>query len=536
VRASFHLAVLLALAGCGGGTEAVAGGPPGLAEDDRVAYLLEPCARDFHYDVNTADVEGILLETLQHGLRDPLQRSRVELAELGAPGIELLTRVVREHWSDAGGKNHVRNALDSATLSDDPAARDLLLEALGFPFEDVRMVAVRGLSKHGRAEDWEALHAILPGVSGAFLLELIQVMHALDKTPTQALVLDWVEAGELVPLLADTSDPELLARCAALWPKLGKVNRVPLATACAAAGDEEALAQVRAWRDDPADSTLRRVTLIALARAGLFDELLPALRGDGLPENRIIVLGHLTATTERTHRYHDAVAAALSDADPGVARTAAEALARIGDPAAVDRALAELAGDGPPQEAMEVLRWAFAAAPPVAERAHEVLEERLARESHRALSQRVPLLSALGQVPLERAAELLLELSDDAEGVIQGQPARRWLTVQAGNTGDAAHPELLERLAAEPDPARRVDYLDALSTRGGASAREALLEFVQSERATPYEILFAASRLVRIGPTAQVAPVLKRATLRVSQDDVRRALQCLLWMWYPGPR
>jgi hypothetical protein len=62
-----------------------------------------------------------------------------------------------------------------------------------------------------------------------------------------------------------------------------------------------------------------------------------------------------------------------------------------------------------------------------------------------------------------------------------------------------------------------------------------VLELIERDQLAPYELLYAAERLVRIGPAAVVAPALKRATLRTDQDDVRRALQCLLWSSYPGP-
>jgi len=47
-----------------------------------------------------------------------------------------------------------------------------------------------------------------------------------------------------------------------------------------------------------------------------------------------------------------------------------------------------------------------------------------------------------------------------------------------------------------------------------------------------HELLFAASRLIRVGPSWKVAPVLKRATYEVEDVGVRGALQCLLWYWY----
>jgi hypothetical protein len=144
-------------------------------------------------------------------------------------------------------------------------------------------------------------------------------------------------------------------------------------------------------------------------------------------------------------------------------------------------------------------------------------------------------LSALGRLPLAAAAELLLARAEQAEGRIQSLRGAHWLPMQAGNGGDAAQPLLWARLVRERDPVRRLDLLAALSLRGGNAARDRMLELIDSGSLAPYELLFAADRVVVIGPTGVVAPVLKRATLRVDQDDVRRALQGLLWRSYPAP-
>jgi hypothetical protein len=64
------------------------------------------------------------------------------------------------------------------------------------------------------------------------------------------------------------------------------------------------------------------------------------------------------------------------------------------------------------------------------------------------------------------------------------------------------------------------------------AARAALRAAIEAPDVAPYELLFAAERLANLGPASEVAPLLKRLTLRVRQDDVRLALQCLLWRWY----
>jgi len=51
----------------------------------------------------------------------------------------------------------------------------------------------------------------------------------------------------------------------------------------------------------------------------------------------------------------------------------------------------------------------------------------------------------------------------------------------------------------------------------------------------PLERLFAANALIRVGPSWEVAPRLKRvayAMVEPEELDARAALQCLLWTWY----
>ena len=78
----------------------------------------------------------------------------------------------------------------------------------------------------------------------------------------------------------------------------------------------------------------------------------------------------------------------------------------------------------------------------------------------------------------------------------------------------------------------RLDYLWAASLSAEADTREFLMEVVLGEESLDHERLFAAYRLTKLGPTTLVAPVLKRACLRVEDARVRPAFQSLLWTWY----
>lgn len=212
-------------------------------------------------------------------------------------------------------------------------------------------------------------------------------------------------------------------------------------------------------------------------------------------------------------------------------------LIEAGDPAAIERGFETLSEPGARgvRAALQVLGERLWADPELARRALTVLEDQLDGVAHRPLEEQAGVLSALGRLPLASAAELLLERAEETEGRIQSLRAAHWLTMQAGNVGEAAQPLLVARLERERDPIRRLDLLEALTMRGGNAARDRMLELIDSGSLSPYELLFAADRVVVIGPTGVVAPVLKRATLRVEQDDVRRALQGLLWRSYPAP-
>ena len=65
-----------------------------------------------------------------------------------------------------------------------------------------------------------------------------------------------------------------------------------------------------------------------------------------------------------------------------------------------------------------------------------------------------------------------------------------------------------------------------------ALARTELLEFVENEARHPWERVYACERLIKIGPSWEVAPRLKRVSYDMQEVEPRVALQCLLWTWY----
>jgi hypothetical protein len=212
-------------------------------------------------------------------------------------------------------------------------------------------------------------------------------------------------------------------------------------------------------------------------------------------------------------------------------------LCRRGDARGVEQAIAWL--DQPLSTDLELglraLREPMLSDRELAERVLSRLLDRAARDANAERSDRASTWQAIGQVPHEKAARFLLDLAERETEPIQGFPAHRWLCLQVANTREAGAPLVVERLSRERDPSKRIDLIEALAAPGGDRARDELATLLQGDSLSPYEILYVAERSITLGPAKRVAPLVKRATLRVQQGDVRLALQCLLWSSYPAP-
>jgi hypothetical protein len=204
----------------------------------------------------------------------------------------------------------------------------------------------------------------------------------------------------------------------------------------------------------------------------------------------------------------------------------------VGDAAARDQIISMLQTDRASlQEAVLVLIPSMRTKPEFALRCLETLIAEDQKKDHLILGQRVGVLQAIGQLPLAEAASYLREVGLAKPEKVQGLAPHRFAMIQAANTGLPGRTKLIEHLTSEEDPTRRLDLIWSIASDRDELSRSFLIDLVQSDIA-PYELLFAADRLARLGPTSRTAPVLKRVTLRCEELPVREALQCLLWKWY----
>jgi hypothetical protein len=224
----------------------------------------------------------------------------------------------------------------------------------------------------------------------------------------------------------------------------------------------------------------------------------------------------------------------MDDPSPQVRGLALKHLVALRHADARARALAMLSENGTLlQAALMAIRGPMKEDEDFARLVLERLLERHGLEEHRPLQKRTATYKAMGLVPLAEASIFLHELGMAYfEEKIESLGAHDWLMIQASNTDRPGRMALIAALESATDPIERIDLIQAIGSSRDDLAREALLELVRRGDQEPLELLFTASRLVRIGPSWIVAPALKRASYEVEDIEVRKALQCMLWHWY----
>ncbi len=536
-------AAALALAGCREDAQPAPDPSALLQQDPRIAELLVPCARGGFYERNVADLVPIHVEKLRAGQGEPLKRAKEELGAAGEEGALALSRFFDEHFADPARGPFLDNALDAASLNPTETAHALLLRALTHANESVRQRAMQGLvSGRARPEDFEIFRERLEGNDTRVLRSLYaRALFECDAKRAAREVVRWLREkrhqdvwNEVVRGLAASRDDEVAQSCAELFSMVEEPFAIWVAAPAARAADERALGFLRGELE--AEAPARRIAAVqVLAEAGLGDELSAALE-DPDDTVRVLALDAIARGPEVSAQARELLASALADASPGVRAVALKQLCRLGDAAAIDLALEHLGG-GPErlQPALQALRGPMEVDRALARRALDAILERQRLEQHRPIQQRTATYKALGVVPLREAAVFLRQVALSAEAAsetIERLRAHDWLMIQASNTGAEGRAYLFEELAGEADPLRRLDLISAVASARDDSTREALLAVAEERGRSPYEVLFAASRVVKTGPARLVAPRLKRVAATIEDARARSAMQCLLWAWY----
>jgi hypothetical protein len=513
-----------------------------MADDRTYALLTARCEGRGYFDRDTSEMLPVLVARLADGQRDVLRHAKSELAREGEAAIEPLAEAMAAWNEDRYAVAPICNALGALRLSDAPGAHDLLMRYVTHPAVDVRVAAAKGLERHARPEDYELLLDLLGSVDPSFSSArdvLYAAVARADSGRMQRDLAQWMQDGE-VPGLWALGLSLSLAQIDERTPgrflgvdttPLGPTLRPQVLALQGSGGDPLILAELRhsLLEGELAERSAALLTLEAIGRAEWAAEV---LQSRTLPAERTRAAATLGVIADQQVA-RDALRLALNDANTDVRLSALSALLSVGDPVAASRALALFEGSlAEIERASLALRDAWPANPGLADRARELLVAQLELDRD-DFSRMKPRLQALGLVPGRASAEALMRIADDlATREIQGLSAHRWFARSAGNAGPEARAFLAELWRTEPSEVRRMNLLEAAGGAKDDSSRRFLIEVVEGDRATEIERLVAAQWLVRLGPAREVAPILKRAALRLEGDATRRAFDCLLWTWY----
>ena len=514
------------------------------AQDDRLRPLIQDCRGRGAFEVDTSDLVPVLVGKLERSQLDVLRNVREELARLGEPAIVELDRLVRRVYSDPLASPILLNALGVLQLSEaggGEKAQELLRYCLGHPQETVRNAAIRALGKQAGPGIYEDLRALF-GVSHDSTKEVVvTALYQADRKRFERDALEWMleqkssnvlrHAAALVAQGADAETAELFReRIAQVEDRA--VRGYLVATQGKAAEPPEGVFGILEEMVGDEDAHVRLDALSALEHTDATELIAPVLISDPEPNLRLLSVGLLALRAEEKVA-RDALLDGMNDPDDSVREAALAALLEVGEPRARDTALAWL---GASQReigiATRALVGAWEANPGLAQRALDLLRSRFEEKAALSLSQRQYLLQAIAQVPGPESTRYLLELGGQGDEAIDRLPARRWLAMQASNTGPEGIAHLRQEWRTEEDPQRRFDLLWSASQGTDDATRAFLVEVLEAERSGAHERLFVAERLAREGPAREVAPRIKRANLRMSDRIFRPAMECLLWRWY----
>lgn len=540
------------MAACGG-EEAVQEPEPGTqtssakdwGKDDRLEALMGECYERGPFNGDTSDMLPILIAKLQSSSLDVMRNIREELARAGEPAIRELDRLVRRSYSDAHASHNIVNALGVIQLSEagggDLAAK-LLTDCLGHPQETIRNATIRALTQHARPEHYDDLIAVFRVTHDTTQADVITALHTADSKRLEADLEKWLIAGEMkglakqtAKLVAQVADAETAERFSELLTSTD--DRVVRAFLVSTFDDgpnfDDASFGVLDEMLANEEPQIRSEALAALEFTGATERIVPVLLSDPFEALRLMacsLLGHrLDEPAARA-----ALIEGLNDEAEKVRESCLKFLLEVGEERAVDDALSLLAGSRSQiGSAVRALAGSWEANPGLGERVLDLMIERFETRANPELSANQYLLQAIAQVPGPASTEWLLEQSERfREDRSMGRDPARWLIMQASNTGQAGVLHLRERWREETDLVRRFDLLWSASLEHDDSTREFLLEVLEADRSAPHERLYVAERLAREGPAQIVAPRIKRAKQRMTDETFRPAMECLLWRWY----
>ncbi len=507
--------------------------------DPRIDPLIFDSPYVKTFDAPLTDMIGVWVSKLEHGTKEPLRQARLELAQAGPRAVPALERL----WDEVVTRDDARwrsgvleNILQALDGMHDPAVLPIVRKAMIYSTGSVRLAALPALGELGGKEDYELVVVWLPVLeTGAIQARYAEVLRKLDSKRYYDDVIQWLTEGryselwEYLMLSIAACDDREQAEAFKGLAALRDDRYAPFLMAPAAAqGDPDAREELMRRLNHERAGT-RQLAVQAMAAMGWIEPLCPLVEDEHAGVRRLVVKALADAPSDLSTEY---LRIAAKDEDREVRETARRELVARGDELTVAEVLAQLEGTVSERgDAINILRLSWDANPGSPERAYERLVKVWKREDSDPRA-RMSVLESLANVPLREAADFLLDFGRQFQGELKGKRAHRFICGLLWNTGSVGRDLLRETLATETDPFRRLDLIEFIWQDHSDASREVLLADLRDDSQSPYERLYAADRLTRLGPAELVAPVIKRVYLACTHQRVRPALQNLLWTWY----
>lgn len=507
--------------------------------DVRLRPLIYDCNFTKTFDAPVADMVPLLVSKLNHTTKDALRQARKELGQIGVRAVPELEALWDEILASGEGKwrsGVLENILQTCSLIDDPAILPILRQAIHHNVGTVRVASLPGLTRHGGTEDYDAISiwAVAPG-SVDIKAKYLAAMAELDPLRFYRDSAQWLANGEhpalwdfIVLDICDCRDPEMAARFKEIVELRVQRYHPFLLAPAAALGDMDAMADLHVLLNHERPP-VRQYVVQALGRIGAYDSLAPMIDDDHNGVRTMVVKEFIDHDSELSTSI---LIEASQDSLEEIKKPSLRELCKRGHSETVSMLLEQLsAGRYEREIAIDALRRGWESNPGSPERAFERLMEAWRIEDSDDVA-RLSILQAMSSVPLPETASFLLDFGRQFEGDIQGRDPHRWACAMIWNTGEHGRDLLRSEYPGEKDPFRRLDFIEYIWQDHSDASREVLLEQLLAEGTDPYELLYLADRLIRIGPADIVAPVLKRVYYNNTHRVARPALQCMLWLWY----
>jgi hypothetical protein len=492
------------------------------------------------FDSDTTDMVSVLVSKLDgRGGRDSLEVARTEVAGAGADAIEPLTRLFDEVFSDPYRQGVVQNILGACALMEDDSGLEIMRRGLDHQSDAALLAAVDGLRVRGQPVDYVRLSTRLQMArSAGSRNSLSSAMGYVDLDALLNDLVGWIDRSENVDLYAglvkkacSATEPQLVAgfldrrRATGITP----VMQCYLIAPSARDGN---LATLQELIDSTmeAHTPLARAAVEALGLVGLGHEVQAAFLEHGNARVRYAAAEVLAAHADFASIL-PTFERGLNDPDGQVRTLVRRTLVRRGHEQAIATCLQDLrASISIRSAAIFDLRQGWNLDSDVPQRALEALQARL--EEPASARDRNDLIYSIGFIPLREAALFIMAQAPNLPPTIGQLDAFEWCCGAVYNTGEVGRQVLRELYRTETDPMNRVALIQYIWQDKEPASLEVLLEAFLNEETNPYERLFLADRMIRIGPATRLAPIIKRTYLGITHPVVRPALQCLLWAFY----